>query len=195
MPSIDHFERQAHGYARRSQQGLWKLLRAVEAREVRRLCPPLSGLRVLEACAGAGYYTRWLADQGPAEVVAFDLSPGMIAQAAGPGIRTCVADLTHWQEGNFDLVACLGGLEFLPDLSTFWRFSRRCAKTQSQLLLLFPQAGLWSLLYRIYYLQFSIRLLEFNLGRLVETGRTYGWQLQQHRKAGFSAEVARFSRP
>ncbi len=194
MPATDHFERRAHGYARRSNQGLWKLLRAVESREVRRLCPPLSGLRVLEACAGAGYYTRWLAYQGPAEMVAFDLSPGMISQATVPGVRTCVADLAHWQESNFDVVLCLGGLEFLPDLATFWRFARRCAKPQARLLLLFPQAGLWSLVYRTYYRWLGVRLLDFDLGRLVETGLAHGWQLQKHRKAGFSAEVARFFR-
>ena len=78
------------------------------------------GMRVLEAGAASGRFTRELADMG-ARVVALDLSPGQLAlhaqNAQEFGFEAAVEDrvladicgLGRFKDGSFDAVVCYGG--------------------------------------------------------------------------------------
>jgi len=80
----------------------------------------LSPGRVLELAAGTGILTAELARALPtAQITATDLSPAMVAWAAGrvTGPRWLQADAQHLDlpGGSFDLVACQFGVMFFPD--------------------------------------------------------------------------------
>ena len=82
-----------------------------------RLC---RGMRVADVCCGTGYGTRLLADGG-ADVVGIDSSEKAIAEAAGLGIRTEVADALEYLErpslpDEIEAVVMFEGLEHLPDV-------------------------------------------------------------------------------
>ena len=79
--------------------------------------------RVLEVAAGTGVVTRRLAAVLPAhvEIVATDLNPGMLEQAAAIGTARPVtwrpADATSlpFDDASFDAVICQFGVMFFPD--------------------------------------------------------------------------------
>jgi SAM-dependent methyltransferase len=108
------------GYSslRRSVEGLdgapeWPALRA--------MLPPLKGLRVADLGCGFGWFCRWAAEQGAAEVVGFDLSERMLEQArdaSPPSIGYERADLAKLSlpAAAFDLIYSSLALHYLPDI-------------------------------------------------------------------------------
>lgn len=78
------------------------------------------GLNVLEAGCGAGRFTEILLEHG-AFVHAVDLSSAVEANQANCGAhaahKVCQADIGHlpFQEGQFDLVFCVGVIQHTPD--------------------------------------------------------------------------------
>lgn len=91
---------------------------------VRSLLPDVTGLRVLDAGCGSGYYSAWLAEQG-AEVVGVDASEAMIAEATdryGDRATFLVADLREphdaFEAQSFDLVVSQLVLEHVEDWRT-----------------------------------------------------------------------------
>jgi SAM-dependent methyltransferase len=89
-----------------------------------RLLGEVAGRRVLEVGCGSAPCARWLRRQG-AEVVAFDLSAGMLARAAflnrssGLAVPLVQADVAHlpFAAASFE-IACssFGGLPFVEDV-------------------------------------------------------------------------------
>lgn len=77
------------------------------------------GLRVLDVAAGTGNATLPAAATG-ADVVASDLSPGLLARgraATGPGVEWVLADAAAlpFEDGEFDVVLSCVGAMFAPD--------------------------------------------------------------------------------
>jgi SAM-dependent methyltransferase len=88
-----------------------------------RLLGDVAGRRVLEVGAGAAQCSRWLATRG-ADVVATDVSHGMLAGAAGLDAATAVrvpvlqadARALPFADAAFDIVfTSFGALPFVPD--------------------------------------------------------------------------------
>jgi ubiquinone/menaquinone biosynthesis C-methylase UbiE len=95
------------------------------------LMPEVTGRRALDAACGPGRYAEWLVDHG-AQVVAFDLSPRMLANARkrlGTRVRIERADLSEplsfLESSAFDLIVCALALDYVrdwrPTLSEFCR--------------------------------------------------------------------------
>ena len=96
---------------------------------------PAPGERVLDACCGDGASAVLAADAvGPAGLVdAVDLSPEMVALAARRpvrhgNLRAHRADVTAWQPDGYDLVQCVLGVFFLPDMDAGTEHLIRCAR-------------------------------------------------------------------
>jgi len=89
--------------------------------------------RVLEIAAGTGVVTRQLASTLPAgvSIIATDLSPQMLEQAAAVGVRLPVewrqADAMQlpFPDETFDVVVCQFGVMFFPDKSRAYAEARR----------------------------------------------------------------------
>lgn len=88
-----------------------------------RLLGDVRGRRVLEVGAGAAQCSRWLRTQG-ADVVATDVSRGMLAQAArldaitGLTVPSLIADARElpFADGSFDTAfTAFGAIPFVPD--------------------------------------------------------------------------------
>ena len=78
------------------------------------------GSRILDACAGPGRYSFYLADKGH-KVTACDLVPGHVAQIrANPNAGKLedaqvfnILDLSRFADNSFDVVLCMGALYHL----------------------------------------------------------------------------------
>jgi SAM-dependent methyltransferase len=97
------------GYSQfpRSREGL---AAAPEWPQLRRMLPPLAGLRVLDLGCGFGAFARWARAMGAASVVGLDLSENMLGRARAethdPGITYRQADIEQLElpDGSFELV-------------------------------------------------------------------------------------------
>ncbi|SOE02229.1 class I SAM-dependent methyltransferase [Blastococcus haudaquaticus] len=94
---------------------------------------PTEGERVLDACCGTGASAEPAARAVGARglVDAVDLSESMVAMAARsaaglPQLRTHAADVTSWQPDGYDVVQCVLGAFFFPDMDagTEWLVRR-----------------------------------------------------------------------
>lgn len=103
----------------RSLRGLdgapeWLVLRA--------LLPPLAGASVLDLGCGFGWFCRFVAGEGAAEVVGVDVSERMLARAraetSATNVRYVQADLKSYEPatGHFDLVYSSLAFHYLVDL-------------------------------------------------------------------------------
>src|SRR5262245_8797433 len=109
------------------------------ARLARRATPPQ---RVLEIAAGTGVVTRALAAALPAsvEIVATDLHPAMLAQAANAGTarpvtwRPADAMALPFGDQEFDAVVCQFGVMFFPDKAKAFAEARRVLRPGGVLL-------------------------------------------------------------
>ncbi len=96
---------------------------------------PVKGLRVVDAGCGPGFLTRYLLDQGAAEVAAFDISPAMIEMArerlgerAGLFVADLARPLPFLASGHFDLVASSLAIDYVRDWSVPLAEFRRVLK-------------------------------------------------------------------
>lgn len=102
----------------RSQRGLdgapeWPALRA--------LLPPLAGASVLDLGCGFGWFCRFVAGEGAAEIVGVDVSERMLARAraetTSASVRYEQADLEAYvPAGRFDLIYSSLAFHYLVDL-------------------------------------------------------------------------------
>ena len=94
--------------------------------------PPLSGLTILDAGCGSGWYTQQFLDNGAARVVCVDISQKMADAARarlGTRAQVLTADLaeplTFAADGEFDLIAAPLVLHYLADwMPTLLEFRR-----------------------------------------------------------------------
>jgi SAM-dependent methyltransferase len=112
----------------RSQRGLdgapeWPALRA--------LLPPLAEASVLDLGCGFGWFCRFAAGEGAAEVIGIDVSERMLARARAEtlaaSVRYELADLESYEPaaGQFDLVYSSLAFHYLIDLpAVFGRVAR-----------------------------------------------------------------------
>jgi SAM-dependent methyltransferase len=88
------------------------------------LLPNLRGLRVADLGCGFGWFCRWAADHGAAQVLGLDVSGNMLAQAAAanpaPAVTYARADLEQLAlpDAAFDLVYSSLALHYVADLAT-----------------------------------------------------------------------------
>jgi SAM-dependent methyltransferase len=118
------------------------LIFAPYAADLARRVAPSHPARVLELAAGTGVVTRHLAQALPpdVDVVATDLNPAMLAQAAAVGTARPVA----WRQADaqdlpfadaaFDVVVCQFGVMFFPDKARAFAEARRVLRPGGQFL-------------------------------------------------------------
>jgi SAM-dependent methyltransferase len=120
--TVEFFE----GYSQlgRSVEGL---AGAAEWPALRALLPDPRGLRVVDLGCGFGWFCRWAAEQGAAQVLGLDVSEKMLAQAAaanpGTAITYARADLERLElpAAAFDLVYSSLALHYVEDLAGLLR--------------------------------------------------------------------------
>ncbi len=125
------------GYSQfpRSREGL---AAAGEWPAVRAMLPPLENLHILDLGCGLGYFCRWAAENGAAEVTGLDLSENMLAEArrrcAGLPVRFERADLetADFGENRYELVFSSLAVHYIADFEGFCRRVRRALMPQGR---------------------------------------------------------------
>ncbi|MBO8160155.1 MAG: class I SAM-dependent methyltransferase [Thermosipho sp. (in: Bacteria)] len=98
------------------------------------------GLTVLDAGCGAGFYTKWLADNGAKEVIGIDFSKNMIEAAkrrAGNKAKIIETDLNKklpFENNYFDMIISSLTLHYVRNIATTLKEFNRVLKQNGKLI-------------------------------------------------------------
>jgi SAM-dependent methyltransferase len=115
---------QAYTQLGRSVEGL---AGAAEWPALRAMLPDPRGLRVADLGCGFGWFCRWAAEQGAAQVLGLDVSEKMLARAAAANPAAAItyakADLEQLElpQAAFDLIYSSLALHYIKDLARLLR--------------------------------------------------------------------------
>lgn len=192
-PVRAYFEGRADTYRSAFRDPVSRWVRASETEAVGALVGDVAGRTVLELGSGDGHYARRLRDAGAAEVVAVDLSEGMVARLRSEGIVGHVGDVATVDLGRrFDRVLAAGVLEFVPDPVAVLRNAARHALPGARLVVLVPRLGLAGRAYRRWHARHGIPVRLFTPADLDRAAADAGWLPADVREAGLFARVAAF---
>lgn len=119
-----------------AKQGTWQVLLTQHKPVPRHWFPNMKGLNILALASGGGQQGPVLAAAG-ADVTVFDNSPNqlkqddMVAQRDQLTLQTqqgSMTDLSHFQDGQFDLVFNPCSVSFVADVTQVWREAARVLK-------------------------------------------------------------------
>ena len=99
---------------------------APEWHALQTLLPPIQGLRVLDLGCGFGWFCRWAATEGAANVEGVDISSKMLERARSMGVPSNVTyseadlDSVELEPNSFDLVFSSLTFHYITDLRRLW---------------------------------------------------------------------------
>ena len=113
-------------------------------RLIARRLGPLHGKRVLDIACGTGQWIKHLQGRG-AKISGIDISDRALQVARDlmpdADLQQGVAESLPFDDGQFDVVTCLGSLEHFLDQPAALREMQRVAKPGSRILILVPNVG------------------------------------------------------
>ena len=132
---------------------LGQLLHSNEKKAFEAILPTdLRGFSVLDVGAGRGEYARFVLSRGAAQVKAVDGVLECLQQIRDPRIETARIDLNEFEEtGVFDLVICLGVLEFIDQPKQLLEKVCKAVKHNGYLIVLYPPRHLYSWPYLFFH--------------------------------------------
>jgi SAM-dependent methyltransferase len=191
----DHFDGVAAHYRAATERWPWSWLRRREARAVLDLAGNVDGLATLDLGAGSGFYTRLLVDNGAARVVAVDISPRMLAAAAGERTLRVRGDARSVSfRRRFDLALAAGVLEFVDTPAAVLRHAASLVTPAGALVVLLPTDGVWGRAYRAYHRSHGVRIHLFAASALDALAAQSGWTVEATRPVWPYTLVARLRR-
>lgn len=175
-----HFNSLAPPYASGSINRVWKFIRK---REKEIFCELICGLKremCLDFGAGSCEYAKILLDKGARLVTCVDFSDSLTSQCRETRIEKVICDVEVFNTGRkYDLVLCLGVLEFLDRPKEFMMNLKKFLKPDGRVIVLLPQSGVWSFGYAFYYLTKGIFIHPLSLRRFNNFLVSRGFQLEQ----------------
>lgn len=190
-----YFNSCADSYRQRSHRLPWSLLRAREQQAIELQLPDLSGQRVLDACAGTGFYSELMIGKGAVECVAVDISNKMSMQNSMEKVKTWTGNVIDFKDKKlFDLVLCAGGLEFLPEPSVFFEKALEWTKQAGVLTLLYPPKSACGLAYQKFHCLNGLNIRLFTKNQVDGWAKKAGWKSISHEKVHPYAMVSSYGK-
>lgn len=191
---VAYFDAQAQGYQRSSTSWPWSWLRAREQEAVLMLLGDLAGKTILELGAGSGYYSRLFLANGCTNVVAVDIAPKMVS-AQPQEISSLQGDAASIKlERKFQIIACLGLLEFVADCEAILRNAAEHVDDGGHLLLMVPRHCLAGIIYRFFHHTHNVDVRLFSDKELQEIAMQTGWRMEYSIHVPIFSLVASFRR-
>ena len=190
----DHFRRRGNPYIPGSLNFIWKFLRNREKRLFLSLVHGLKKETCLDLGAGSCEYSKILLKMGAKKTLCVDFNPSFLKEAAFAGMSKIIADVeTYETDEKYDLILCLGVLEFLEKPECFLTRLRRFLKPSGRVILLLPYAGVWSCSYRLVYLLQGIVIQPLTLKKTIHYLLNNGFLLDRTAGHGLFSGFAVFS--
>ena len=194
-PVEQYFNTVAGGYQDQSGKSAWAIVRRREATALMGLVGDVTGREILELGCGAGFYTRLLLAAGARNIVAVDLTQGMLDALPKERIEPVLADATRLDLGRrFALLVSAGMLEFVPEPLAALRSAARHADPGATLAILYPTRSLLGSAYRMFHRRHGFTVTLFDEALLTRLAADSGWTLDRIVPAGPFSACARLRR-
>ncbi|MDH5476920.1 MAG: class I SAM-dependent methyltransferase [Nitrospinota bacterium] len=191
-----YFDAAAKEYGENSEKGAWAWLKNAEYNAVASQLGSITGLVILDAGCGAGWYAKRLALQKPKAYVALDALFSMVVRARDEGMDALVADSQSLPfKPVFDVVLCAGALEFMESPPLFFLEAARVLRPGGQLTLLAPTNSAPGKLYRWWHGRHGFDIHLFGEEDLASMASSAGLRLESLGRAGIFNLAARMRKP
>lgn len=148
----NYFQERASKYLKESQKGLWRFFREKERIALFNYIHLSPDDLVLDAGAGAGYYSLHLKTNYLCQVVAIDMTKAMVDELKKNGIDGRLSSLENFAgEERFDLILAAGVFEFLESPAKSLANMAAHLKNTGRMILLVPADGLAGFLYDLFH--------------------------------------------
>ena len=190
----NHFVRRKNPYAPGSLNLIWRFLRNREKRLFHRLVQGLNKDVCLDLGAGSCEYSKILLKMKAKKILCVDFNPSFLKSKAFPLIEKVVADVESYEtDEKYDLILCLGILEFLKKPESFLIKIRGFLKPSGRVIVLLPLSGVWSFIYRLVYLLQGIVIQPLTLKKTTCFLLRSGFILEKTAGHGLFSGLAVFS--
>lgn len=189
----EYFSRKAEDYLKNSNRGFWRLVREKEREAVARWVRKEKGFSLLDAGAGAGYYSLFFKNQFQLNVTAVDSTPAMVEQLKRNGIPSHLARLETLElDGKFENIVAAGVFEFIDEPERAFCNLSSLLKEHGRMILLVPAGGLIGSLYQLFHpaIKTYIRPADF----YIKIGNDNGLKCESTGKATFMSRVIVFEK-
>lgn len=188
-----YFRSRASGYMKESQKGLWKIFREKEKNAIAKFVRPLSTDSVLDAGAGAGFYSLYFKNYFQCDVVAIDITKEMVDELIKNGINGRLASVETFKiDTTFDLILAAGVFEFLESPEKGMRNLASLMEQNGKMVLLVPSGGIIGYFYNFFH--FNLKTYIRSIAYYEEIGNAIGLKVVAHLKATALSNVIVFEK-
>ncbi len=179
----------------KNRNRVWKFLRKKEERTFYKYIHDLKKSTCLDLGSGSCEYARVLLDKGAESVTCVDFSDSLMNECGDLRVEKVICDVEEFEtEKKYDLILCVGILEFLNYPKKFMIHLKNFLKSEGKIIILLPKSYFWSFIYFSYY--FLVKGIFINLlsmKRLDNFLIKKGFQLEQKITPNVFTEFAVYS--
>lgn len=176
--SVDYFQLKAPSYLRDCSRGLRAWIKEQEWKVVISALGSIAGCRVLDLGCGPGWYSRKLKEYNPSFICSVDQSSLMLDEVSDSTQMKIEMDIQELSlSERFDLVLCLGVLEFVANPDQAFRKALEHLSSEGKCVLLLPLESFTGKIYQLMHKLNGLQIHLFNLKRLEVIANTSGFKL------------------
>ena len=167
----------------KNRNKIWKFLRKTEEKAFHGFIQSLEleGKTCLDMGSGSCEYAKVLLDKGVKSVICVDFSESLMDKCRDSRIKKVICDVEKFDtKDKYDLVLCVGVLEFLSNPKEFVMRLKKLLKSKGKVIVLLPKSDLWSFIYFSYYFALKgIFINSLSMKKLDNFLVKKGFQLEQ----------------
>ncbi len=172
---------------------MWRILRNKELFVVLSLAGPMKDNTILDLGCGSGFYTNHFALQNPKKITCVDFSEKMLGEIKTKGIEVINSDVQNYlAEQVYDIVFCLGMLEFVFDPGKVFYNISSMLKQNGKLIVLFPNRSICSKLYRLFHCSHGLKIKCYSVIELDSVAKNHGVEIVRSLSVGPFSSVVEF---
>lgn len=188
-----HFSKLKSPYASKANW-FWKTVRNREKKLFLELIKNVNKEVCLDLGAGSCEYSEILLHNGANKSVCVDFNPSLMAGGLNSGIKKVIADVeTYEPNEKYDLILCLGILEFLDKPESFFTRISEFLKPQGKIIVLLPFSKAWSLGYSFLYLLRGVSIHPLTLKEINHYAAQKGFHLHKTASCGLFSGFSIYS--
>ena len=192
----NHFSGLKSPYASESINWFWKFIRDREKKLFCEIVQDLNKQICLDLGAGSCEYSKILLSMGAKKSVCVDFSSSLMSENSDTKIEKFISDVETFKTSErYDLILCLGILEFLDEPESFLIQVRDFLKPTGKIIVLLPLSWIWSFNYRFFYLLKGIIIRPLTLKKMNHFLTQKGFLLETMTTHGFFSGFSVYSLP
>ena len=189
----NHFDNLKKPYSSQTNW-LWKFFRNKEKKLFKQLVKNLDKKLFLDLGAGSCEYSEILLNMGSKKATCVDFSPHIMSVNHDSKIEQVISDVEKFNTNNkYDLILCLGILEFLEKPENFILGLKNFLKPKGKIIILLPLSFIGAFTYSLFYLLKGISISPLHLKQMNQFLIKNGFLFEKTKSASFFSGFSIYS--